>query len=243
MKTKKYQPRFYRLFYSTKFFKLEVIVKESDLSVLTDKEIKKEYLRSLILKYRDQIESYIEENNDFLTFLEPLRMDKKAASIVQEMLVYSKLAGVGPMAAVAGAIAEYVGKELLKQCSQVIIENGGDVFLKTEKDIRIGVYAGDSPLSNKIFINIKKSQTPIGICTSSGTVGHSLSFGKADAVIISSSSAILSDAVATAAANLVKTNKDFKNAINFAKNVKGIKGILIILKNNLGVWGDLEISS
>jgi len=242
MKTNSYQPRLYRLLYSSKFFKQEVTVKESDLFISSDVQIERGHIKSLIIKYRKQIEAYIEKNKDFLVSLKPLKLDKNACSIIQQMLYYSNLAGVGPMAAVAGAIAEFVGNELLKECNEVIIENGGDIFLKTKRDIKVGVYAGDSVFSNKIFIKIKKQQTPLGICTSSGTVGHSLSFGNADAVVILSSSAIFSDAVATATANLVKTNKDFKKAINFVKNIKGINGVLIIYKDNLGVWGDFEIS-
>ena len=243
MKTKNYQPRFYRFFYSSKFYKQEIIVKESDIVILSEKKIEKQTVRKIVVNYRKQIESYIQKHKIFSTSLKPLPINYDAPNIIKEMMVASSRAGVGPMAAVAGAISEYVGRELLKNNKEIIIENGGDIFLKAARDIRIGVYAGNSILSNKIFVNVHKDQMPLGVCASSGTVGHSLSFGKADTVVITSNSSILSDAVATATANRVKSKKDFKKAINFAKSIKGIKGILIILEKDLGIWGNLEIFS
>jgi ApbE superfamily uncharacterized protein (UPF0280 family) len=99
---------------------------------------------------------------------------------VREMADATREVGVGPMAAVAGAIAESVGKELLPYSDEVIVENGGDIFLKTSKERFIGVYAGKSKFTKKIAFSILPDETPLGVCTSSGTVGHSLSFGYAD---------------------------------------------------------------
>ena len=216
---------------------------ESDLFVLTDRHINPELVKEQVVKYRDQIESYILSHADFLFSLKPLPVPRNTSGIIKAMLYAARCSGVGPMAAVAGAIAEYTGRALLEKCNEVVIENGGDIFLKTERKIKIGVFAGKSIFSNKIFINIKNSQTPLGICTSSGSVGHSLSFGNADAVVVTCKSASLADAVATAAANKIKTKKDFKKTINFVKSIKGVKGALIILGKDLGVWGDLEITN
>jgi len=243
MKAKEYQPRLYRLSCSPQLFKKEIKVQETDLLIFSDKRMESDCIKERIIELRRQIESYILKHKKFIKTLKPISIDHDAPDIIKEMSSASKIAGVGPMAAVAGAIAEYVGRELLNNTKEVIIENGGDIYLKAERDIKIGIYAGSSMLSNKIFINLKKEQMPLGICTSSGTVGHSLSFGKADAVVISSNSSILSDAVATATANRVKSKKDFKNAIDFAQSIKGVKGILIILGNDLGIWGNFEISS
>jgi hypothetical protein len=145
------------------------------------------------------------------------------------------------MAAVAGAIAEFVGKELLKYSGQLIIENGGDIFIKTDKERTIMIYAGDSPLSNKVFIKIKPEDMPAGVCTSSGTVGHSLSFGKADACVIIAQSAVLADAVATAACNRIKEKKDIAPSLEFAISIKGVRGAIAILGKNLGSMGNVEL--
>ena len=122
----------------------------------------------------------------------------------------------------------------------VIIENGGDIFLKTRKTRTIGIYAGKSKLWNTLKLKVSPKDTPIGVCTSSGTVGHSLSFGCADSVIILSKNTALADAVATAVGNMVHTKKDLQKAVDFARVIKGIVGVVIILKNNMISWGKVE---
>ncbi len=119
------------------------------------------------------------------------------------MAAAAQTAGVGPMAAVAGAIAECVGRELLEFSPEVIVENGGDIFLKVSHRRTVGIFAGDSPLTGRIGIQIEARDTPLGVCTSSGTVGHSLSFGRADAVVVLAPAAALADAAATAIGNRV----------------------------------------
>jgi hypothetical protein len=124
----------------------------------------------------------------------------------------------------------------------VIIENGGDIYLATSKERKIGIYAGDSPLSLKIGIVIGPKENPLGVCTSSGTVGHSLSFGKADAVCILSKSAALADAVATAVGNVVKEKKDIEYGLELAREIEGVLGVLIIVGEKMGVWGNVTLT-
>jgi ApbE superfamily uncharacterized protein (UPF0280 family) len=160
---------------------------------------------------------------------------------VLDMLEAGQNANVGPMAAVAGAIAEYVGRELLEFSPEIIVENGGDIFLKIIQKRIVGIYAGDSPLTGKLGLEIKPETTPFGVCTSSGTVGHSLSFGKADAVVVTADSATLADAAATAICNQVKKTDDINDAIYIGRNIVGLKGIVIIMGSNIGVWGDIKL--
>jgi len=150
-------------------------------------------------------------------------------------------AGVGPMASVAGAMAEFVGNELLAFSPEIIVENGGDIYLKSLKKRIVGIYAGKSPLNGKIGLEINGQDTPLGICTSSGTVGHSLSYGKADAVIVLSKSATLADAAATAVGNLINQPADIASGIEFAKGIKGLEGVLIIKDDKIGLWGEVRI--
>jgi len=180
-------------------------------------------------------------NPEFQTTLEPYPENPAAPSIIREMTAAAAVAGVGPFAAVAGAIAEQVGKDLLDYSSQIIIENGGDIFLKSSKKRTVGIYAGSSPLSNRLALEIEADETPLGICTSSGTVGHSLSFGKADAVVILSKSTAIADAVATAVGNLIQTIADIQKGLNFAKKIKAVKGIAIIKNDRMGIWGKINI--
>jgi len=241
-KSKDYQERFYRgLAKDSDLAGQEVIVKETDLFIFAEKDIKA-IAEEIVKKYRTEIEDYIRHRPEFMTSLEPIGQDPKAGDIIREMIRTTKLAGVGPMASVAGAIAEFTGNELLGYSRQIIVENGGDIFIKSDKVRTIAVYAGDSPLSNKIFIKIKPKDTPIGVCTSSGTVGHSLSFGKADACVIIAKSAILADAVATATCNRIKEKEDIAPSLEFAISIKGVKGAIAILGKDLGSIGDIELT-
>ncbi len=218
-----------------------VTVKETDLYLRAQKSLKEEALKA-ILKYRAALEQYIERHRNFLTALEPLPVAEDAPQMVREMAEAAQRAGVGPMAAVAGAIAEGVGRELMRLSPEVIVENGGDIFLTILRRRTVGVYAGDSPFTGGIAIQIEPEETPLGICTSSGTVGPSLSFGRADAVIVLSPSAALADAAATAIGNLVKEAGDLPKGIDFAKGIAGVKGVVIIKDDQMGVWGQIRIS-
>lgn len=233
--------RWYRnLIKSDNLVTFEIVVEETDLLVMANKDLTSEVTK-LVLEVRKQIKNYIETDPDFKEKLVPYEVSKNAPSIVREMAEATKVVGVGPMAAVAGAIAEYVGKGILKYSDEVIIENGGDIFIKTLLKRNIGIYAGSSPLSNKIAIEIKATDTPLGICTSSGTVGHSLSFGKIDAAVVLSSSTSLADAAATKLGNLVKEPKDIDHAIEFAKTIPQLKGTILIKDKTIGVWGDIKL--
>ena len=237
-----YGKRFYREWVKTEDLHLSHIAEgQTDAYILSDKIIDKKLLKKRIKAYQSQINEYISKHKDFAVTLKPLDAYSYAPPIVKEMATASRLAGVGPMAAVAGAIAQYLSKDILKQgVEELIIENGGDIFLKIKKIRYVSIYAGNSLLTNKIFLKIYPPDSPLGICTSSATVGHSLSFGKADAVTILAKDAIISDAVATATCNLIKSKEDINTAIEFVKNIKQVMGIVIIFKNKLASWGKVE---
>ena len=237
-----YEERTYRNLVKTDaLVKFEVRVKETNLLVRAENDFSRE-TRESVLKYRHQLESYIMMNPSFQRSIVPLSEDPYAPEIVREMIRGSQLARVGPMAAVAGAMAEWVSKDLLKLSREVITENGGDIYLATARERTIGIYAGQSPLSLKIGIVIEPEQSPLGICTSSGTVGPSLSFGKADAVCILSKSASLADAAATAVGNVVQEKKDIEAGIARGREIEGLLGILIIIGEKMGVWGNITLA-
>ena len=236
-----YEPRTYRHWIKGgDLISFNVVVKETDLYIRASTNLKSK-ARKLVLKYRDSLERYIERHPAFLTSLEPLPVDDNAPHIVKAMSEAASKAEVGPMASVAGAIAEFVGTELLAFTPEIIVENGGDIYLKSLGKKIIGIYAGESPLSGKIELEIDGADTPLGICTSSGTVGHSLSYGKADAVIALSQSATLADAAATAIANLIKQPGDIPGGIERAKSIEGVTGVIIIQGDKTGLWGKVKI--
>ena len=217
-----------------------IAVKETDLCIHALQRMD-DLAKDLVLQYRAFVEAYIKIHPEFGTTLVPWRMQGPAPKIIADMAKAGERSGVGPMAAIAGAISEYVGRDLLAHTDEVIVENGGDVFIKCNEPVSVGVYAGKSPLSLRIGLRVDSSHKPLAVCTSSGTVGHSLSLGRTDAVSIVSESCALADAAATAIGNQVHTKADIQAAIEYGQNIEGVQGILIILDDELGMWGDLDI--
>jgi len=236
-----YEPRTYRHWVKGKYLvSFNIAVKETDLYIRASHNLKRKALK-LVLKYRDTLERYIERHPTFLTSLKPFPVGDDAPRIVKSMSESTGKVGIGPMASVAGAIAEFVGTDLLAFSPEIIVENGGDIYLKSLKKRLIGIYAGKSPLTGRIGLEINGGDTPLGICTSSGTVGHSLSYGKADAVVVLSQSATLADAAATAIGNLIVQSSDIPRGIEFAKGIEGLKGLLIIKDDKVGLWGEVRV--
>ncbi len=181
-----YKRRFYRDWISAKdLYHCRILDRESDLQISANKKINQDYIIERLKSYRWDIEHYITRDRKFLTSLEPISVELTAPAIIKAMAEAAKRADVGPMAGVAGAIAGFLGRDLLKLgYKDLIIENGGDIFMKSTKQRVVGIYAGKSAFSKKISIKIHPLDTPIGICASSGTVGHSMSFGCADCAVI-----------------------------------------------------------
>jgi uncharacterized protein len=220
-----------------------VVVEETDLFICADSDLSGRAVDTVIM-LRSDIKKYIRQNPDFGRSLEPVAMDKKAPDIVRDMLYASNLCDVGPMAAVAGALAEMLGKRMLKWSSQVIVENGGDIFISSEIKRKIGIYLPpESKFNGKLAIQVDPEYMACGICTSSATVGHSLSFGKADAVTVIARQASVADACATALCNMVKSESDIDSVIKHGKSIRGIIGILIVIKDKLGLWGNINLAS
>ena len=236
-----YEPRTYRHWVKDgDLISFNVVVKETDLYIRASTNLKRKALK-LVLKYRGMLERYIERHPSFLTSLEPITIEDDAPRIISEMAESARKVGIGPMASVAGAIAEFVGSQLLAFSPEIIVENGGDIYLRSFEKRLIGIYAGKSPLTGKIGLEVNGQDTPLGICTSSGTVGHSLSHGKADAVIVLSKSAALADAAATAIGNLIIQPSDIPSGIEFAQGIDGLKGVIIIKDDKVGLWGEVKI--
>lgn len=241
-----YEPRNYRKLHSeTDLQHFQVCCKETDLDIAiatgADRPDLTRLANELAAQYRRILEQYGQRKPVFLTTLEPYQPEEDAPSIVKEMCDATKLAGVGPMAAVAGLFAQRIGRELACHSPEVIVENGGDIWLKTCKTRRVAIFAGNSPFSYRIGVEIAPEQSPLGICTSSGTVGHSLSFGKADAAVILAPCAVLADAVATAVGNRVQDAGDLESAVDFALSIPGVSGAMVIIGDKMAVKGQVKL--
>lgn len=222
-----------------------VSVKETDLHISVDpascNSLLERRVEKLVLALRYDLEEYIAVDPDFKTTLNPHPLVPGAPPIAQTMARAANRAGVGPMAAVAGAFAEYVGRDLSTVCSQVIVENGGDIFLSSTGVRRAAIFAGSSPFSHRLAIELTSDRMPLGVCTSSGTVGPSLSLGRADAAVIVAYSAALADAVASAAGNVVQNPGDVKKGVEVAKSIPGVLGAVIIKEDQLSAWGEFKL--
>ncbi len=217
-----------------------VSVKETNLNIQADSDLSEQAVRS-ILTHRQYIENHITRFPGFAHSLTPLPNPGIVPKIISEMNAAAQTAGVGPMAAVAGAVAQGVGRDLLQWSSNVLVENGGDIFIKSDTQTIFTIYAGLSPLSMKTGIKVVRRPGSFAMCTSSGTVGHSRSFGKADAVSVLADCCALADAAATALGNQVQTPKDIETAIAAGKSMTGVQGIVIISGTQIGLWGALEL--
>lgn len=236
-----YEPRTYREFTVTdRFFTFRVAVETSDLYVKALVPLQRE-TENLIRECRAQIKLAISRRPIFLTSFSPLEEDPRDPPVVQSMIRAGKKAGTGPMAAVAGAVADYVGRGLLPFSPELIIENGGDIFLSVAQPLVVGVYAGDSPLTGRLGIRLPPTAIPLGVCTSSGRVGPSCSLGKAHAATVLSRDIPLADAMATALGNRIHSEKDLIHAVSWALGVPGVIGAMAIIGDKLAAVGDIEL--
>lgn len=221
--------------------KEKINIKETQINLKTDLE--NHNLPDFIIKRRMEIINFSRRNPEFLSSLEPLIINE-APLIVKLMAKAAIKAEVGPMAAVAGSISQLSLSYLLEKGTKYsIIDNGGDIALKTNEKVTIGLYSGTSSLSGSIGFQIKAKQTPIGICTSSGTVGHSISFGRSDSVTVFASQSSLADALATSIANNAQgiANQDaVQNCLNRADDFKEhFRGIMVVVGEHAGTIGKI----
>jgi ApbE superfamily uncharacterized protein (UPF0280 family) len=218
-----YNERFYRDNFDTQRFQsIRIQDGESDLWIgwnAKQQDINldgvKSFAENVLSSLRKSILQYDETHPSFIETFEPVPFDENAPEIIRSMIKSAEAAGVGPMASVAGGLAENLGKALDGQFhfDEIVVENGGDFWLKINSPLSIGIYAGLSSLSEKIAVVIGDS--PLGLACSSGTVGHSFSYGKADAALVIAKDAAAADAWATALGNRVKSNRDLEEALRW----------------------------
>jgi hypothetical protein len=237
----------------SRFRSFRVSYKESDLWLGVDPASystkMEDSAASRTRAYRLELEAYIERRPEFLTSLAPIVSDPDAPLIAASMLAAGAAAGVGPMAAVAGATAAFVGADIAAEfgCREIVVENGGDLWLRFEEAMDISVFAGDSPLSERVGVSIPPNFSPLGVCTSSGTVGPSLSLGQADAAMVaardaaSCCGAALADAWATRVGNAVREKADIAAALSLAEGREGVVSVLVIKGDRMGIRGELAL--
>ncbi|MCM8805616.1 MAG: UPF0280 family protein [Candidatus Omnitrophica bacterium] len=234
-----YTEKFYRRIVGTDLTTFSVKIEESDLYIMAEKNLSLEAEKEL-KKQRQFLKQYIIKFPEFYYSFTPVKADESAPEIVKMMSQASFLCEVGPMATVAGAIAEMVGKYLLNFTDEVIIENGGDIFLKIKKERTVAIYAGNNPFSLKIGIKVKPKEFPFGVATSSATVGHSTSFGKADSVTVICPTSTLADGLATFMCNQT-SDEDFSGIKKNIEKFPFVDGIVAVKNEKIFAWGNIEL--
>lgn len=221
--------------------------RETDLWVAVEKEKYtidiERFTLSRIKFYRASLDRHIREYPLFRDSLVPVPLPSGQPAIISSMYMASAQSGTGPMSAVAGAMAEFICTDLIEAfgLKEVVSENGGDLFMQLSAPATISVYAGNSPLSERIGLYVKPEDTPVSLCCSSGTTGHSLSFGVADACMIACRSGALADAYATAFCNEVKNKEMVQEVTEHALGISDIISVVIIKDDTVGIGGTLEI--
>jgi hypothetical protein len=241
--------RTYRLKHNKDYFvSFTIAYKDTDLwiGVKENKNLNeiKNFAYKKIIFYRKILETYIQKKPIFASTHKPIPIKSDMPLMAKQMTIAALYANTGPMAAVAGAFSEFIAKDIIKKFNidEIMIENGGDIFLQSKKDITVSIFAGNSVLSDKIGIKIPADETPIGICTSAGSFGDSFSYGKADAAVVAAKSTLIADALATHFANNIISENDIDKNIKKIKNFNKILSLCLIKNNKIGIAGIFDLT-
>jgi ApbE superfamily uncharacterized protein (UPF0280 family) len=221
-------------------FKENFTLKETQCTIISDKQQAIQTAIESIKRNRRELEIYIRANPKFLYTLKPIPAPEKPL-VAKLMAQAAEKAGVGPMAAVAGVIADLVVSDMTREgCEVAVVEDGGEISAVSNTPVDVAVAAGDEPLSKRFGFRL--AEFPIGVATSSGRFSHALSFGDAEAATVFCKNAALADAAATAVGNVVKgedAQAAIKAGIRKGLSVEGVEGVLIIYKGQVGTAGKI----
>ena len=221
-------------------FKENFTLKETQCTIISDKQQAIETAIESIKRNRQELEIYTRANPKFLYTLKPMAAPEKP-TVARLMALAAQKAGVGPMAAVAGAIADLAVEDMKREgCGVAVVEDGGEISAVSNRPVDVAVAAGEEPLSKRFGFRL--TEFPIGVATSSGRFSHALSFGDAEAATVFCKNAALADAAATVVGNVVK-GEDVQAAIQAGiskgLSIEGVEGLLIIYKGQVGTAGKI----
>jgi ApbE superfamily uncharacterized protein (UPF0280 family) len=212
-------------------------LKEADLRISSPRA---DLVEAEVRRLRSVLEAYIERQPAFKAALVPIDLLAGAPPVAVAMAEAARVCGVGPMAAVAGAVAQAAAEAALAVgAGEAIVENGGDTWIASTGEVTVGLHAGEHPISGRLALRIPADRLPLSVCSSSGTFGHSLSFGDCDLATVVAGSGALADAAATLAANCVRTVDDVEATLERVMTIPGVDGVLIVKDDRVGVAGNL----
>lgn len=221
--------------------RFQVAVEQTDLLVVAEKDLQAE-IASFVAEVRGVIKNWIMFHPDFATSLAPLDVPKDAPDIIKSMAYAGQLCNVGPMAAVAGAVAQAVGDRFVEESPNILLENGGDTYLHSSKE-RVVALLAEPESGAMIGLRLEEGRFPVSVCASSGTIGHSLSLGTGDLVAVRARDARLADAAATALCNLLGSQAELDHVLKEAQRLAevGLEGVFAQYDDKVAAWGDLEL--
>lgn len=217
----------------------QVIVGESDVHVIACCDLRAE-IAALLTRLRAELQNWIILHPEFRDSLVPLDIPPHAPALITRMYEAAHTAGVGPFAAVAGAIAQAVAEALAHKSPELIVENGGDTYICSTVPRRVGLLSDPQGMP-LLSVEVAADECPVSFCASSGKIGHSLSFGTADLVVVRAKNAALADACATALANIPQKDSDISTLLEYGKNIPGLEGIFAHHGGKIGLWGKMEL--
>ena len=211
--------------------------KDTNLRIASDRF---EMITEAIVEERRLLEAYIERHPQFFTAMSSVQLLPNAPNSAQRMAAAAAMTGLGPMASVAGTLAQ-IGAEaaLAAGAKEAIVENGGDMYIASDSPITVGIYAGTSDVGDNLAFSLAPEDLPISLCSSSSTMGHSLSLGQCDLVTVTAKEAALADSVATMACNRISAITDLEPVLNEAGSLPGVQGILAVKEGQVGLFGKL----
>lgn len=221
----------------------QLVVEETDLQVIADarqQELARPML-DFVTSLRGQIKSWMTLHPEFRTSLVPVEVSEEAPEVVRRMAAGAAVAGVGPFAAVAGVIAQMTAEAFVHASPNLIVENGGDAYLFSQRDRVVGLLA-DPDEGTLIGVAVRREDCPVSLCASSAVIGHSLSLGQGDLAVARSRDAALADAAATALCNMLHTGSDVQHALNRAERL-GLEGAFVQCGGRIGLWGNMELAA
>ena len=219
----------------------QIMVEETDLRVTCAEDLSLPMLE-LVSELRGQIKAWMRLQPEFRTSLVPVPVPAGAPEIVRRMAAGAELAGVGPFAAVAGAVAHMVAESFSGRSPDLIVENGGDIYMYSRRERIVGLLP--DPRGELIGVRILPEDCPVSLCASSAHIGPSLSLGKGDLAVVRARDGALADACATALCNMLREAKDVERAIRRAESMRniGVQGVFLQCAELIGIWGNMELA-
>ena len=221
--------------------RFQVVVEQTDLMVVARRDMKDDislYLNEL----RGELKNWIMFHPEFAASLEPVDAAGCHSALVRAMADAARVCGVGPMAGVAGAIAQAVADRFVADSPDILVENGGDVFMHSTRE-RVVALLPDPANEARLGLRFASDDFPVSICSSSATIGHSLSLGSGDLVAVRAASGALADCAATALCNRLKGARDLDEVLAQAKGLAaaGLQGVFAQIGPKVAAWGDVEL--